>query len=100
MMVRGAEWAQRPFVSGSSAMSAFNLPIVALPSGEAVPQLGQGTWHMGESGRTRKDEVAALSLGLDLGMTLIDTAEMYGDGGAEGAVAERVRGGREECFSF
>lgn len=79
-------------------MPAFNLPTVTLPSGEAVPQLGQGTWHMGESGRTRKDEVAALSLGLDLGMNLIDTAEMYGDGGAEEVVAEAVAGRRDECF--
>ena len=79
-------------------MSALNLPTVTLPSGEAVPQLGQGTWHMGESGRARKDEVAALSLGLDLGMTLIDTAEMYGDGGAEEAIAEAVAGRRDECF--
>ena len=75
-----------------------NLPTVKLPSGEKVPQLGQGTWHMGESGRTRKDEVAALSLGLDLGMTLIDTAEMYGDGGAEEVVAEAVAGRRDQCF--
>ena len=79
-------------------MSAFNLPTVTLPSGQTVPQLGQGTWHMGESGRTRKDEVAALKLGLDLGMTLIDTAEMYGNGGAEEVVAEAVQGRRDECF--
>jgi diketogulonate reductase-like aldo/keto reductase len=79
-------------------MSAFNLPTVTLPSGEKVPQLGQGTWHMGESGRTRKDEAAALRLGLDLGMTLIDTAEMYGDGGAEEVVAEAIAGRRDECF--
>ncbi len=75
-----------------------NLPTVKLPSGEKVPQLGQGTWHMGESGRTRKDEAAALRLGLDLGMTLIDTAEMYGDGGAEEVVAEAIAGRRDECF--
>lgn len=79
-------------------MPALNLPTVTLPSGETVPQLGQGTWHMGESGRTRKDEVAALRLGLDLGMTLIDTAEMYGDGGAEEVVAEAVAGRRDEVF--
>ncbi|TIU86396.1 MAG: aldo/keto reductase, partial [Mesorhizobium sp.] len=54
-----------------------------LPSGEAVPVLGQGTWKMGEDGRRRADEVAALRLGLDLGITLIDTAEMYAGGGAE-----------------
>jgi aryl-alcohol dehydrogenase-like predicted oxidoreductase len=63
-----------------------------------VPQLGQGTWHMGESGRMRKDELAALKLGLDLGMTLIDTAEMYGNGGTEEVVAEAVQGRRDECF--
>jgi diketogulonate reductase-like aldo/keto reductase len=74
------------------------LPTVKLPSGEKVPQFGQGTWHMGESGRMRKEEVAALKLGLDLGMTLIDTAEMYGTGGAEEVVAEAVQGRRDECF--
>ena len=71
-------------------MPAPALPRVKLPSGETVPQLGQGTWHMGESARTRKEEIAALKLGLDLGMTLIDTAEMYGNGGAEEVVAEAV----------
>ena len=74
------------------------LPRVKLPSGETVPQLGQGTWRMGESARARKEEIAALMLGLDLGMTLIDTAEMYGNGGAEEIVAEAVRGRRDECF--
>jgi diketogulonate reductase-like aldo/keto reductase len=74
------------------------LPTVKLPSGEKVPQLGQGTWHMGESGRMRKEEIAALKLGLDLGMTLIDTAEMYGTGGGEEVVAEAVQGRRDECF--
>jgi diketogulonate reductase-like aldo/keto reductase len=73
-------------------------PTMTLPSGQTVPQLGQGTWHMGESGRARKDEVAALKLGLDLGMTLIDTAEMYGNGGAEEVVAEAMTGRRDECF--
>jgi diketogulonate reductase-like aldo/keto reductase len=74
------------------------LPIVKLPSGESVPQLGQGTWRMGESARARKDEIAALKRGLDLGLTLIDTAEMYGNGGAEEVVAEAVDGRRDECF--
>jgi diketogulonate reductase-like aldo/keto reductase len=77
---------------------ATSVSEVILPSGEKVPQLGQGTWHMGESGRTRKDEVAALSLGLDLGMTLIDTAEMYGNGNAEEIVAEAMAGRRDQCF--
>jgi diketogulonate reductase-like aldo/keto reductase len=79
-------------------MKVSALPTVKLPSGESVPQLGQGTWHMGESGRVRKEEIAAVRLGLDLGMTLIDTAEMYGNGGAEEVVAEAVAGRREECF--
>ena len=71
---------------------------VKLPSGESVPQLGQGTWRMGESRRARKEEVAALRLGLDLGITLIDTAEMYADGVAEEVVAEAVDGRRDEAF--
>ena len=56
---------------------------VLLPDGTAVSAIGQGTWKMGEGGRSAKDEAAALRLGIDLGMTLIDTAEMYGEGGAE-----------------
>ena len=79
-------------------MPAPALPKVKLPSGETVPQLGQGTWRMGERAGARKEEIAALKLGLDLGMTLIDTAEMYGNGGAEEVVAEAVRGRRDECF--
>jgi len=71
---------------------------VALPSGESVPALGQGTWYMGVSGRKRADEVAALRLGLDLGMTLIDTAEMYAEGGAEEVTGEAMRGRRDEAF--
>ncbi|TIP05041.1 MAG: aldo/keto reductase [Mesorhizobium sp.] len=69
-----------------------------LPSGEAVPVLGQGTWKMGEDRRCRTDEVAALKLGLDLGITLIDTAEMYASGGAEEVVAEAIAGRRDETF--
>src|SRR4029079_3844537 len=74
------------------------LPTVALPSGERVPQLGQGTWRMGESRRMFDAEVAALRLGLDLGMTLIDTAELYGEGGAEEVVAKAIEGRRAKCF--
>ena len=73
-------------------------PTVKLPSGETVPQLGQGTWRMGENSRLRKEEAAALKLGLDLGMALIDTAEMYGTGGAEEVVAEATAGRRDACF--
>ena len=71
---------------------------VELPSGEAVPALGQGTWKMGESASRRADEIKALRLGLDLGMRLIDTAEMYADGGAEELVGEAVAGRRDEVF--
>ena len=63
-----------------------------------MPVLGQGTWRMGEDPAHRKTEVAALRLGLDLGMNLIDTAEMYGEGGAEEVVAEAIAGRREEVF--
>jgi diketogulonate reductase-like aldo/keto reductase len=69
-----------------------------LPSGKGIPVLGQGTWNMGEDPDTRADEVAALRLGLDLGMSLIDTAEMYGEGGAEEVVGEAIAGRRDEVF--
>lgn len=63
-----------------------------------MPRLGMGTWHMGEDPGRRRHEVAALQLGLDLGMTLVDTAEMYGEGGAEEVVGEAIRGRRHEVF--
>jgi diketogulonate reductase-like aldo/keto reductase len=69
-----------------------------LPSGERIPVLGQGTWHMAEDPRRRGDEIVALRLGIDLGMTLIDTAEMYADGGAEKLVGEAIKGRRDEVF--
>jgi diketogulonate reductase-like aldo/keto reductase len=69
-----------------------------LPSGERVPVLGQGTWKMGEDRRRHADEVAALKLGIDLGLTLIDTAEMYASGGAETVVADAIVGQRDEVF--
>jgi diketogulonate reductase-like aldo/keto reductase len=69
-----------------------------LPSGEAVPQLGQGTWHMAEDPLRRDDEIAALRLGLDLGMTLIDTAEMYANGHAEMLVGKAIASRRDELF--
>ncbi|WP_245613008.1 aldo/keto reductase [Skermanella stibiiresistens] len=63
-----------------------------------VPTLGQGTWGMGEDRRGRDREVRSLQLGLDLGLTLIDTAEMYGEGGAEEVVGAAISGRRDECF--
>jgi len=71
---------------------------VALPDGETVPILGQGTWKMAESRGLRAQEIAALKLGVELGMTLIDTAEMYGEGRAEELVAEAIAGMRERVF--
>lgn len=74
------------------------MKAVQLPDGEAVPALGQGTWHVGERGRDRKREVEAVRAGIDLGLNLIDTAEMYGDGGAERIIGEAIAGRRDECF--
>ena len=71
---------------------------VTLPDGMAVPALGQGTWHMGEGHRRASEEADALRRGIDLGLTLIDTAEMYGDGGAERVVGQAVAGQRERVF--
>jgi diketogulonate reductase-like aldo/keto reductase len=71
---------------------------VPLPGGETVPSLGQGTWHMAEDPSAREAEISALQLGLDLGLTLIDTAEMYANGGAETLVGEAIRGRRDEVF--
>ena len=82
-------------------MSASRLPAlprVTFPDGASVPALGLGTWKMGEHPKRAADEAAALSLGLDLGMTLVDTAEMYGDGGAEEVVAKAIATRREQVF--
>lgn len=73
------------------------MPAVTLPDGTLVPALGQGTWRMGERG-WRPAEVEALRADIDLGLTLIDTAEMYGEGGAEEVVAEAIAGRRSEVF--
>ncbi|MDT1062853.1 aldo/keto reductase [Paracoccus sp. CPCC 101403] len=74
------------------------IPRTKLPDGETVPSLGQGTWMMAEDAEDRAAELAALRCGLDLGMTLIDTAEMYGEGAAEELVAEAIEGRRDEVF--
>jgi len=71
---------------------------VALPGGTRVPALGQGTWRMGENKSARATEVAALRLGIELGMSLIDTAEMYGEGGAEEVVGEAIQGQHSDIF--
>jgi diketogulonate reductase-like aldo/keto reductase len=71
---------------------------VALPGGERIPVLGIGTWNMAGRRTQRADEIASLQLALDLGMTVIDTAEMYGDGAAETLVAEAIGNRRSEAF--
>lgn len=84
-------------------MSAISSPTVTLPATAhehpvELPAIGQGTWHMGEGLAPRSDEVRALQLGLERGLTLIDTAEMYADGGAEEVVGEALLGRRDEAF--
>jgi diketogulonate reductase-like aldo/keto reductase len=74
------------------------VPTTQLPSGAEIPVLGMGTWHMAEDPRLRSEEIAALRQGLDMGLTLIDTAEMYGDGDAEELVGEAIAGRRDEVF--
>ncbi len=71
---------------------------VELPGGEQVPVLGQGTYRMGEDRDARRRELTALRTGIELGMTVIDTAEMYADGGAERVVGEAIAGRREDVF--
>jgi diketogulonate reductase-like aldo/keto reductase len=69
-----------------------------LPSGEEVPVLGQGTWGFGEDPANRQNEIDALRFGIDVGMKLIDTAEMYGDGAAEEVIGKAIEGCREQTF--
>ena len=72
--------------------------MVELRDGEKIPQLGLGTWHMGERTGTKATEVKAVRAGVDRGITLIDTAEMYGEGGAEEVVGEAIAGLRDSVF--
>lgn len=71
---------------------------VKLPCGISVPALGQGTWYMGESSSAAAEEVKSLQLGIDLGMTLIDTAEMYASGGSEKVVGKAIAGRRDKVY--
>jgi diketogulonate reductase-like aldo/keto reductase len=75
-----------------------DIRTIALPDGETIPALGIGTWNMGDRRRTRADEIAALRMAVDLGMTAVDTAEMYGNGAAEELVAEALADRRGEIF--
>jgi diketogulonate reductase-like aldo/keto reductase len=78
--------------------TASEIRTISLRTGETVPVLGQGTWYLGEDPKRHKEEIRTLRLGIDLGMTLIDTAEMYGGGAAERLVGEAIKGHREEVF--
>jgi diketogulonate reductase-like aldo/keto reductase len=74
------------------------MPTITLPSSDLIPVLGQGTWHLAENPARRDTEIAALRHGLDLGMNLIDTAEMYADGEAEKLAGEAIAGRRDQVF--
>src|SRR5215470_8809257 len=75
-----------------------DIATVTLPDGERIPKLGQGTWEMGERTSQRAAEIAALREGIELGMTLIDTAEMYGEGSTETLLGEALAGVRDDVF--
>lgn len=75
-----------------------DIPTITLPSGISVPALGQGSWNMGEDAAEAQREIESLQAGIDLGMTLIDTAEMYAEGGAERIVGNAIAGRRDEVF--
>ena len=79
-------------------MTATVEPSVTLPSGETISALGQGTWHFAERPERRTSEITSLRLGIDLGMTVIDTAEMYADGAAEVLVGEAIADRRDDVF--
>ncbi|MBW4487878.1 MAG: aldo/keto reductase [Trichocoleus desertorum ATA4-8-CV12] len=74
------------------------MKTIRLPSGQSIPVLGMGTWRMGEAASQRSAEITALQHGLDLGITLIDTAEMYGEGGAEKVITEAIESRRSSAF--
>ncbi len=79
-------------------MPQMTIPQVTLPDGLKIPALGQGTWNMGEKADRAATEVSVLREGIELGMTLIDTAEIYGSGGAERVVAQAIAGQRDKVF--
>lgn len=74
------------------------MKTVTLPSGEQVPALGLGTWNLGDRAGTRSEEIATLQHGIELGLRLIDTAEMYGEGASEKLINEAIKGRRNQVF--
>src|SRR5258707_14404735 len=81
-----------------AARTGRAVPVIKLPSGKPLPALGQGTWGFAENPRHRKDEIAALRLGLELGMSLIDAAEICADGKAEELIGAALAGRLDEAF--
>jgi diketogulonate reductase-like aldo/keto reductase len=79
-------------------MAVLTMRAVDLPSGETIPVLGMGTWHLGEGRHPAEVEIDAMRTGLDLGMTLVDTAELYGDGASERLVGQAIAGRRDDVF--
>jgi aldehyde reductase len=82
----------------NGGMNSSAIKKVRMPAGDSVPALGQGTWAMGEDPALRRQEIASLRAGLDRGLRLVDTAEMYGDGRTESLVGEAIAGRRDEVF--
>src|SRR5690625_787000 len=76
----------------------MSIPKLSLSDGSRVPALGQGTWHIGDDPDARSTEIASLRAGIEAGMTLIDTAEMYGDGASEFVVGEAIAPVREQVY--
>ena len=85
-------------LSDDAIREALSRRTVTLPDGTTVPALGQGTWNMGDNPARREEEIQALRLGIELGMTVVDTAEMYGEGLSESLVGEAIKSKREEVF--
>jgi diketogulonate reductase-like aldo/keto reductase len=79
-------------------MTATTIRAVSLPAGTTVPALGMGTWYLGEAPGRHADQLAGLRTGIEIGLTLVDTAEMYGDGAAEELVGRAVAGRRDDVF--
>ncbi|TWT09391.1 aldo/keto reductase [Planomicrobium sp. CPCC 101079] len=77
---------------------ALQQRTITLPDGTRLPALGQGTWNIGDHKANKEQEIQALQLGIELGMTVIDTAEMYGEGKSERLVGEAIQGRRDEVF--
>src|SRR4051812_34171445 len=83
---------------GVAAMTDTRMRTVSLPDGTVVPALGMGTWYLGEDPDGRDIQLSALETGIEIGLTLIDTAEMYGDGAAEELVGRAIAGRRDGVF--